>query len=58
MGCTVEPLCKGTPEMRTSPLIRIFDAVPRVSRIEGFHCIVLITNLTYLRLEDGWLALE
>ena len=27
-ACTVEPLCKDTPEMRTSPLIRTSCTVP------------------------------
>ena len=39
---TVEPLYKDTPEMRTPPLIRTLEAVPRVSRTEGFHA--LYTN--------------
>ena len=30
---------KMTPEMRILPLIRTLKVVPRVSRIEGFHCI-------------------
>ena len=29
---------KTTPEMRTPPLIRTLEAVPRVSGIEEFHC--------------------
>ena len=45
---TVEPLYKDaqlhrkvfkiTPEMRTPPLIRTLQALPRVSVIERFHC--------------------
>ena len=36
--CTVEPLYKDTPEMRTSTLMRTLSVVPRVSGIERFHC--------------------
>ena len=32
---------KSSPKMRTPPLIRTLEAVPRVSRIEGFHCIYM-----------------
>ena len=34
----VEMCTKMTPEMRTPPVIRTLQAVPRVSAIEGFHC--------------------
>ena len=34
----MEPLSKDTAEMRTPPLIRTLEAVPRVSGIEGIHC--------------------
>ena len=30
--------------MRTPPLIRTLEVVPRVSRIEGFHCIIQCHN--------------
>ena len=34
---TVEPFYKDTPKMRTFPLIRKLEPVPRVSGISGFH---------------------
>ena len=39
LTATVEPLCKDTPEMRTPRLIRTLKLPPRVSGIEGLHCI-------------------
>ena len=39
---TVEPLlaiAKDTPEIRT------LEAVPRMSRIEGFHCIIVYLHM-------------
>ena len=35
---------KMTPEMRTPPVIRTLQAVPRVSAIEGFHCILVLVE--------------
>ena len=46
ISTTVEPLCKDIPEMRTPPLIKTLDVVPRVSRIEGLHCIYNIIGCT------------
>ena len=33
---------KATPEMRTPPLIRTLDDIPRVAGIEEFYCIAYI----------------
>ena len=36
--------------MRTPPLIRTLEAVPRVSGIEGFHCNIIIVR--YIQYTD------
>ena len=43
IGPTYIDMCtQMTPQMRTPPLIRTLQAVPRVSAIEGFHCMYKI----------------
>ena len=36
--------------MRTPPLIRTLEAIPRVSGIEGFHCNIIIVR--YIQYTD------
>ena len=62
---TLKKMCKTTPETRTPPLIRTLLAVPTVSRIEEFHCLlkVEINNIRpyqfdFMLLGQKWLANE
>ena len=48
-----------TPSMRTPPLIRILQPVPRVSGIEGFHCMyVACTGMSLCEVDWPFLAIS